>query len=263
MPHTNAFDNYTYVYSSSQYTDQRKQPMSPVEPQTLLISVAWLNAEFASLLLSVRRILSNSPNQQDNLEKCKDYCLLNFKVNSDSSSEPLFNAEKIAKIKECSNFEQLFEIVSEHTSWDEHSMLTYIALECKSVEGQQEIRKFDEKLALFEGLQMISSTSSKQNLPKDFVKFCVIIDKPYKCVTIEEYEKVKAYIFDNLETNTYVTAGFFRLLYHSLQIEWLVTVQAVPHMIRSAHQNKNIFIKQNYIFMQIDSEVIIYDEVGR
>ena len=211
--------------------------------------------------MSVCRILSNSPNQQDNLEKCKDYCLLNFKV-SDSSSESLFSREKTTKIKECTKFKQLFEIVSEHTSWDEHSILTHIAIQCESVEGQQEIKKFDEKLALFEGLQMISSISSKQELSKDFVKFCVIIDKPYRYVTVEEYEKIKTYIFSNLGTNTYVTAGFIRLLYHSLHVEWLITVQAVPHMIRNAYQNKDNFIKQNYVFMQIGSEVVINDEVS-
>ena len=230
-----------------------------MEPQTSLISVASLNADFTRLLMSVRGILSSSPNQQDNLEKCKDYCLLNFKV-SDSSSESLFSPEKTTKIKECSNFKQLFEIISEHTSWDEHSMLTHIAIQCESVEGQQEIEKFDKNLALFEGLQLISSTS-KQNMPKDFVKFCVIIKKSYRNITIKEYKKVKSYIFSNLETNSNVSVGFITLLYHSLHIEWLVTVQAVPHMIESAHQSKDIFIKENYVFMQIGSEVVIEDKV--
>ena len=205
--------------------------------------------------------MSNSPNQQDKLEKCKDYCSLNFKV-SDTSGESLFSPEKITKVKECTDFKQLFEIVSERTSWDEHSMLTHLAFHCESVEGQKEIKKFDEKLALFEGMKMISSTSSKQK-SEEFVKFCVIIDKPYKCVTIEEYEKIKAYIFSNLETNTYVIAGFIKLLYHSLHIEWLVTVQAVPHMIRSAHQYRDTFVKGHFIFMQIGSEVVINDEVRR
>ena len=250
------FAIYVCTYVAS---DQYKQPTSSAEPQTSLISVASLNADFASLLMSVCHILSSSPNQQDNLEKCKDYCLLNFKV-SDSSSESLFSPDKTTKIKECSNFKQLFEIISEHTSWDEHSILTHIAIQCESGEGQEEIKKFDKKLALFEGLQMISSTS-KQNIPKDFVKFCVIINKPYRDVTIKEYNEVKSYIFSNLETSTNVTVGFITLLYHSLHIEWLVTVQAVPHMIRSAHQSKDIFIKQNYIFMQIGIEVVIEDKV--
>ena len=231
-----------------------------VEPhQPALISVTSLNADFTSLLLNVRHILSNSPNKQENLEICKEYCAL-LRING-SSSEPLLNAENLAEIKKCCDFKQLFEIISMHMSWDEHSILIQIVNHCNSDEGQQEIEKFEKKLALCQGLQIISSTS-KQKLSKKFAKFCVIINKPYKSVTTEEYEKVKAYIFDNLNTNAYVTVGFIRILCHSLHIEWLVTVQAVPHMVRNAYQNKDIFIKENCIFMQIGIEVVIEDEVS-
>ena len=184
---------------------------------------------------------------------------MNFRV-SDKSSGLVFSSENITKIKGCANFEQLFEIVSEHTSWDEHSILTHIANECESVEAKQEIEKFDKKLALFEGLQIISNTS-KRTFSEDFMKFCVIIKKPYRNVTIKEYEEVKAYIFSKLETNSSVTVGFVTMLYHSLHIEWLVTVQAVPHMIKSASQKKDILIKHDFVFMQIGTEVVINNEV--
>ena len=223
-----------------------------------LISVTSLNADFTSLLLNVRRILSNSPNVQENLDICKEYCAL--LTISDSSKQQLLSAEKITKIKECCDFKQLFEIVGRHMSWDEHSILTQIVHHCNSAEGQQEIEKFEKKLALFQSLQIISSTS-KQTLSKDFAKFCIIINKPYKSVTIEEYKNVKAYIFDNLNTDAYVTVGFIKMLCHSLHIEWLVTVQAVPHMIKNAYQNKDIFIKENVVFMQIGIKAVIDDKV--
>ena len=204
--------------------------------------------------------MSSTPNQQDNLEKCKEYCLLNFIVSA-SCSESLFSPEKIKKIKECASFKLLFEIIGEHTRWDEHSMLTHIAMELESVECQQEVEKFDRKLALFEGLKLISSSSLNQDLSQEFVEFCVIINKPYKYVTIEEYKRIKTYIFSKLETNTYVTVGFVKILYHSLHIEWFVTIQAVPHMIGRAHQSKSIFINEKFVYMQIGSEVVIKDEV--
>ena len=229
-----------------------------MEPQSSLISVNSLNADFTSLLLNVRHILSNSPNQQNNLEVCKEYCLL-LRV-SDSSNDLLFKAENIAKIKECSDFKQLFEIVSLHMRWDEHCILTQIVSKCKSEEGQEEIEKFEKKVALYQALQIISSIS-KQNLSEEFAKFCVIIDKPYENVTVDEYKNVKAYIFSNLNVYAHVAVGYIKMLYHSLQIEWLVTVQAVPHMIMSAHQNKDLFIKRNFVYMQIGSEVVINDEV--
>ena len=252
----------TYLYVCSYYYFAEQQPSlyskPKMEQQSTLISVTSLDADFASLLLSICKILSDSPNRQDNLKICKDYCSL-LRV-SESSSESLFSAEKISKIKKCKNFKDLFTTVSQHIRWDEHSILTHIVNECKSDEAQQEIEKFDKKMELFQGLQIISNTSN-QNLSKDFVKFCVVINKPYKNVTTEEYKSVKAYISDNLKINAYATAGFVTIFYHSLHIEWLVTIQAVPHMIKAAHQNKDNFIKENFVFMQIGSEIVIEDEV--
>ena len=227
-----------------------------MEPQSGLISVTSLNADFARLLLSISRILSNSPNQQDDLKTCKDYC----SMLAVSENESLFSPKEMAKIKECNNFNELLEIIGQHISWDEHSILTQIVDECNSDEGKQEIEKFNKKMALYQGLQIISSASNR-NLSEDFVKFCVVIDKPYKNVTIEEYEKVKAYIFANLNINANATAGFIRMFYHSLHIEWLVTIQAVTHMIRTANQNKNEFIKEKFVFMKIGNEIVIDDKV--
>ena len=222
--------------------------------QSALISITNLNADFTSLLLNVRHILSNSPNEQRNLEICKEFCLLS-RI-SDSSNQPLF-AEKI---RECYNFKQLFEIISMHMSWDEHSMLTQIVNNCNSVESQEEIENFEKKMALYQGLQIISSTS-KQSLSEEFVKFCVIIDKPYKNVTTDEYKNIKAYILRNLSVDAHVIASFTKILYHSLHIEWLVTVQAVPHMIRNACRNKDVLIKEKIVFLQIGIEVVINNEV--
>ena len=230
-----------------------------VDTQSALISVTSLNADFTGLLLNVCNILSKSPNHQDYLETCKKFCAL-FTI-ADSSNKLLFSPENISKIKECSNFSTLFEIVNLHVSWDEHSILSQMVYQCECIEGQQEIEKFEKKLALYQGLQIISSTS-QQNLSEDFARFCFIINKPYKSVTIEEYTKVKAYIFSRLKTHAYVTVGFIRILYHSLHIEWVVTVQAVSHMIRNAYENKDGFIKGNVVFMQIGVEVVIENEVS-
>ena len=230
-----------------------------MEPQSTLISVTSLNADFASLLLSIGHILSNSPNQQDDLTTCIDFCVL-LRV-SEGSNELLFSAKNIAEIKECKNFKELLEIISQYISWDEHSILTQIVSWCKSDEGKQEIEKFDKKMALYQGLQIISNTSN-QTLSEDFVKFCIVIDKPFKNITTEDYKKVKAYIQANLNINAYTTARFIRMLYHSLQIEWLVTIQAVPHMIKAANLSKNKFIKEKFVFMKIGSEIVIDDNVS-
>ena len=233
-------------------------PHSIAVESSSLISATSLNADFTSLLLDVRQILSNCPNHHDNLQACKEYCAL-LRI-SDNSNESLFSTENVAKIKECCNFEQLFEIICLHMSWDEHSILIQIVDRCKSVEGKQEIERFEKKIALYQGLQIIVDTS-QEIVSEDFAQFCIVINKPYKNVTIEEYTKVKKFIFTNLKTHAYVTVGFIRMLYGSLHIEWLITVQAVPHMIRNAQKSLNIFIEENFVFMQIGLEIVINNKV--
>ena len=229
-----------------------------MELQITLISTDSLDADFTGLLANVCDILSNSPNNKNNLERCKDYCSL-LKI-SGSSSNSLFSTEKIAKIKQCVNFNQLFEIVGLHMSWDEHSILTQIVERCRSDEGQEEVNKFEKKLAAVQGLQLILSTP-QHKWSEDFARFYIVINKPYKTVTIEEYQNIKAYICDNLNVYAYVTVGFIRMFCHSLHIEWLVTAQAVPHMIRSANKSKYMFMKENFVFMQIGSVIVIDDRV--
>ena len=125
-------------------------------------------AEFSRLLMRICRILSQSSNQRNNLEACKQFCRL-LKV-SNSSGVPLFSAKKKSEIDDCSNFEQLFDIVNQHLSWDEHAILTEIIDECDSTEAEQEFNQYKRKMALCTALDIISSTESDP--PPGFAKFC-------------------------------------------------------------------------------------------
>ena len=211
-------------------------------------------------MLSICQILNDSPDQHNNLKICKDYCTL-LRISS-NSNDLLFDSERITQIKECSDFTQLFGIVSLHMSWDEHPILTHIVDECRSIKGQQEIEKFENKLALLQGLQLVASDSSAETSSKEFARFYIIVNRPYKQVTMEDYKEIKAYIFSHLNVYAYVAVGFIRLLCHSLHIEWLITIQAVSHMTKVARKNQDFFIKNGYVFIQIANEVVISEKVS-
>ena len=210
-------------------------------------------AEFSRLLMRICRILSQSPNKQYNLKACKQYCRL-LKV-SDNSGVSLCSAEKKSEIDHCCNFEQLFDIMNQHLSWNEHSILSEIIDECDSVEAEQEFSLYKRKMALSKALEIISSTESDP--PQGFEKFCVIISKPYKKLTIDKYEEVKAFIFDNLKVRRYVTTGYIRVLFDSLHLEWHVAIQAIPDMIKMAYEQQTLFTEKFYVFMKIGKEIII------
>ena len=99
------------------------------------------------MLMAIRRILSKSPNKEDNLEACKEFCIY-FKVSDNANASSLFSAEKRAEINNCSDFRKLFEILNQHLNWDEHSILTKIIDICDSEEAEQEFDKYKKKMAV-------------------------------------------------------------------------------------------------------------------
>ena len=218
-----------------------------------LLNNDQLEAEFSHLILRIRCILSQAPNWKKNLEACKELCC--YLKASGSAKVSLFSQEKLTEINKCRDFKRYFEIVIQHLSWNEYYILSQIIDECGSVEAEQEFDQYKRKVALSKGLEIISST--KSNPPPGFEKFCVIIDKPYKQLTVEKYEEIKQFIFDNLEIHRYVTTGYIRVLFDSLHLEWHVTVQATPHMITTAHKCRALFMRNSYIFMQIGKDLII------
>ena len=123
------------------------------------------------------------------------------------------NTKKIAEIEDCKDFIQLFYIVSPYMSWEENSILTHIVFVCGDpAEAKQEIENFRKKLALIQGLE-IAFSMPQHCMSEDVARFCEIIDKPYKNISDDDYEEVKAYILSSLNTHDYVNHKFIRILY--------------------------------------------------
>jgi len=230
-------------------------PKPEIQP---LLTYEELMAEFSHLLMAVCNILSQSPESGVNLEKCKQFCI--YLKASDNPAVPLFSQDKISEIKNCGDFEKLFEIINQHLTLDKPFILNKIINICQSDEAENEFDKYNRKMAVSKALEIISSNES--NPPPGFEKFCVVIDRPYTKLTVEKYEEIKAFIFDTLDVHHYVANRYIRFLFNSLHLEWHVTMQAIPHMITMAHQRQKKFQKNYYIFMQIGKEIIIHTNTG-
>ena len=227
----------------------------PVNPTKRLVTIESLDAEFTYLLLNVCRILNSCPNKEKNLSDCKYYCST-LRIGH-CSNEYLLNS---SEIEDCSDFNKLLHF--KKMNWEEHSALTKIAEICGSVKAKNQIKIFEKKLALIEGLQLVYDESKYVGgSSEEFAKFCIIIDKPYNKITIKEYKKIKAYIVEILGVSYHVFTGYIKLLYGSLHIEWLIIVRAVPYMIKMAHLKKDVFINEKFVFMQIGTETI-FDKVA-
>ena len=206
-----------------------------------LLTLDELKAEFSHLLMRIRRILSKSSDWEENLEECKEFCCY-LKASGDTNI-PLFSTEKKSTLDNCRDFREFFNIISQHISWDEHSILSEIIRVSDSEEAEQELNQYRRKLAISKALEIISSTEN--NLPPGFKRFIVVINKSYQKLTIDEYEEIKKFIFDHLDVYPYVATGYIRVLFDSLHLEWHVTSQATSHMIKMARQRQAVFTK-NY-----------------
>ena len=224
--------------------------MHQIQP---LLTYDQLRAEFARLIETVCYILDKSPNLKRNLQRCKRFCVC-LKTSNNTNSL-LYNETNCSKINESKNFSDLFDIIKQHISWDEHFILTEIIDVCGSAEAEQEFNKYKRKMAISNALEIISLSGCIP--PAGFEKFCVIIDKPYTKLTIEKYEEIKMFIFDNLDVHRYVSNKFIRVLFDSLHLEWHVTMQAVPHMVEMAYKHRELFINNLFVVMEIGEEVII------
>ena len=201
----------------------------------------------------IRQILNQSPKQKDSLEACKALCI-ELRA-SDNANVSLFSPEKVLEINSCSDFRQFFEIVGQHFNWDEPSILTEIIKECGLEETEKKFNEYKKEMATFRTLEIVSS--NKSDPPPGFERFHVVIDKPYIKLTLDKYEDIKTFIFNTLDVHRYVTSKYIRILLDPLHLEWHVTTQAVPLMIKMAYEQREVFKRKFFIFMEIGKEVII------
>ena len=227
-----------------------------------LVTTTSVTADFRSLLVTVSAILDSSTNKESDLDKCKNYCS-SLRI-SNNSDQPLFSSEYISMIREAANFNKLFRILNWNLSWDEHSILTLTVAKCQSVKAQEEVENFDKKLAAVCGGLDVTSSTPEYDLPAEFEKFCVVINKPYENLTNSEYEEIKDFIFRQLDIRHYVATRYIKVLFHflHLEFEWYVAKQAVPFMIDMAYQNKDIFVKERFVYMQIGGKTIFDNQVS-
>ena len=226
-----------------------------------VITTTSVTEDFRNLMVTVSTILDGSTSKDSDLEKCKNYCS-SLKI-SDNSDQPLFSSEYISMIHECTDFTKLFRILNWQLGWDEHSILTLTVAKCQSVKAQEEVENFDKKLAAICGGLDVTSSAPEYYLPAEFEKFCVVINKPYDNLTKSEYEEIKDFIFKQLDIRHYVATRYIKVIFHflHLELEWHVAKQAAPFMIDMAYQNKDAFVKERFVYMQIGEQTIFDNQV--
>ena len=202
--------------------------------------------------MAIRKLLENCT---DKLETCKEICS-NLTI-SGNSDVLLFNNEQITKINECLSFKELFLFLRQYWSWKEYSILEAIIAECDSQEANAELEKFEKLMSTYCGMKLISDNYSPRELPKNYVNLSIIVDKPYKNLTLENFIQLRDFIFEHLDVHRFIALPFIKFLFSSLHLEWCIPVQAVSHVIKMANRNKEPFISKLITLIQVGNKTIL------
>ena len=141
------------------------------------------------------------------LEECKQFCCY---LTIDDSDVFLFSDEQINK---CTSFSELFKILRLHWSWKEYSILKTIIAICDSKEASDEQDKFEKLMSVYCGMKLISDKYSLDELPYIYVKLCILIDQPYRSLTLQDFNEVQTFIFKHLDVQKYIAFPFIKFLF--------------------------------------------------
>ena len=213
-----------------------------------------LSAQFSSLVRTVENFLDKS---SKNLETCKRFCL-DLTI-SDNSDVLLFNDEQLKKIKECTSFRELFELLRQHWSWKEYCILEHIISESESKEAKDELEKYEKLMSSYFALQIIADNFSPNELPNEYAKMTITIEKPYKELTLQNFTELREFIFKQMDVKPYIAHPFIKFLFSSLHLEWYVLQQAVPHMIKMSYKNIGRLKEYSVVYIKIGEEMILDD----
>ena len=224
------------------------------------ISASNLNTNFSSFVMTVITLLEKKREDYDEkLKLCKRFC---SNLTTGDPDVLLFSDEQLDKINKCANFEQLFTILRKHWSWKEYSILKTIITICESKEAEDELNKFEKLMSSCCGMELISEDHLPNEILENYVKLCIKVERPYKSLTLQDFNELKAFIFKHLNVREYIALPFIKFLFSCLHLEWYIPMQAVPHIIKAVHQNKKIFIQKSIVLIKIGDKSILDVQSG-
>ena len=219
------------------------------------------SSEFGFLLAKIIKELSKI-NEAENLESFKIVCLC-LAVKGDPSTL-LFSKEQREAIDACN---KIGTLLTKHLCycwrWDDVSFLKRILQSldrddlsdhCMQMISQYEMKIYSE-IKLKEIYEFCKQEIKA--LPEGYQKMVTIVkNKSFFRITLEEYKQLKEFISQHCDVEPYVISPFTEASVGSLLLEWFIPLAAVPHMIKMATMNADIFIAHAFVFLKISSTVI-------
>ena len=212
-----------------------------------------LSAQFSAFVAAIEELLDDKC--QDKLEQSKTFCS-NLTI-SNNSNELLFSDEQLQKIKACLSFSELFIMLRKHWSWKDYSILMHIISISGLQKAKDEENLFETRMGSYQGMKIISESISPDDISPDYIRLSIIINKPYRELSLQHFAELHKFIFSNLDVKRYIALPFIKFLFCSLHLEWFVLKRAAAHMIKMAKLNEEVFVSNSVVFIQIDQSVVL------
>ena len=248
---------YTFVDEKSTDSADSNIVSKSDPPSDKILNPKQASTEFGILLANIIKELAK--NEDENLELLKVVCSY-LTVGKDPDSL-MFNEEQQEAINACSNIRTLFTTKLRCCwRWDDFACLKKIVQSVDS-SGHCEklLEQYEEKLSIEMKLQDVYENCQrhKEELPEGYQKMVAIVqNKIFSRITLGEYNTLKDFVSQHCKVESFVMSPFIKASVSSLLLEWLFPLAAAPHMIEMATMNANVFIAQNFIYLNISSTVI-------
>jgi len=215
------------------------------------------SVEFGVLLNEILKELKT--NENNNLELLKT--VSSTLTVQKKEGARMFSDSEVEGIYACNSVTILLMIKLRHCyRWDDHSMLTVLMSSLNAQKCLKLLHLFEVKLYSKMKLQQIHEhcLQQKTEFPNGYHNMVAIVnDKIFSSITKEEYDELKQFISQQCGVEPYVMSPFSKASpFSSIVIEWLITFNAVSHMIETAKNNVNKFNKENFLYLKISSTVI-------
>ena len=160
-------------------------------------------------------------------------------------------------INNCSSFKELFFLLRQCWSWKEYSFLKAIIAQCESSEAEAELDKFEKLMSSYCGMKLISDKYSPNELPVNYIKLCITVEKPYKSLTLQDFDELRTFIFKYLDVKQYIALPFIKFLFSSLHLEWYIPLQAASHVVKMAVRNKGSLTAELVTLIQVGNKIVL------
>ena len=212
--------------------------------------------EFSAVVADIAAELDKCVNK--NIDQVKTVC---YNLTTNCNKALLSQRDK-KKIKKCKSMYDIFEIVHPHWRWDSHRLLFTIIKRFKCPEALELLQKFERKIDCQMKIKEVYAhiQYNKLPVPEGYAEVKTIIKKDYNEVTLEQFVVLEEFINKHLGI---IQCPFEVNPAQSIQVIWLVCIEAVDSLCSRAFECKEAFLQNSFTYLKIgDIDILNTSQVS-